>query len=263
MHRYDADIEHLSRLETNYLLKLKPICCLMKRWALIASYKKNMAATPSSSNSASTRKKRSPKLQLPSFTGLYTEWMSSIDLSRASVDGNNQLSDSEKLNYLKDCLVDDAAKLIASVTITNANYSIAMKLLNESNENKRCIVQAHLKALWTQPPMQSESVVGLRNGKTWQDFWTREVVPLEWVLLKNSSKIRFPWKLSRIKSPYHRQCMWWYLSRQSQVVILPIVSQNACLWSPEICTTKTSLFQLSSCRPQCWFIYFKIHLQRM
>ena len=72
---------------------------------------------------------RLPKLQLPSFTGMYTEWTSFIDLFKASVDDNNQLSDSEKLNYLKVCLVGDAAKLIASVTITDANYGIAMKLL--------------------------------------------------------------------------------------------------------------------------------------
>ena len=86
-----------------------------------------------------------------------------VDLFKASIDGNNQLSDSEKLNYLKVCLVGNAAKLITSVTITDANYGIAMKLLHERYENKRCIVQAHLKAIWTQPPMRNESAVDLRK----------------------------------------------------------------------------------------------------
>ena len=45
----------------------------------------------------------------------------------------------------------------------DANYGIAMKLLHERYENKRCIVQAHLKAIWTQPPMRNESAVGLRK----------------------------------------------------------------------------------------------------
>ena len=94
---------------------------------------------------------------------MYTEWLSFIDFFKASVDGNNQLSDSDKLNYLKVRLVGDAAKLIASVTITDANYCIAMKLLHERYENKRCIVQAHLKAIWTQLPMLKESAVGLRK----------------------------------------------------------------------------------------------------
>ena len=114
---------------------------LVRCEALITNYKKSMAATPSSSNSVSTGTIRLLKLHLPSSTGLYTEWMSFIDLFKASVDGNNQLSDSENMNYLKFCLVGDAAKLIASVTKT----------------------QAHLKAIWTQSPTRSESAVGLRK----------------------------------------------------------------------------------------------------
>ena len=106
---------------------------------------------------------RLAKLQLPCFTGLYTGWMSFFDLFKASVDGNNQSSDSEKLKYLKVCLVGDAAKLIASVTITDANYGIAMKLLHERYENKRCTVQAHLKAIWSENPMRSQSVACLRK----------------------------------------------------------------------------------------------------
>ena len=171
VHRYDAEIELLiedenelaTEIETNLLFDEKVSVAIARCEALIANYKKNMTVTPSLPNSVSSSKMRLPKLQLPSFTGLYTEWMSFIDLFRASVDGNNQLSDSEKLNYLKVCLVGDAAKLIASVTITDANYSIAMKLLHERYENKRCIVQAHLKAIWTQPSMRSESAVGLRK----------------------------------------------------------------------------------------------------
>ena len=86
--------------------------------------------------------------------------MSFKDLFKASVDGKNQMSDSRKVKYLKFCSVGDAAKMIASVTKTDANYGIAMKLLHERYENKRCIVQDQLKAIWTQPPTRSETVVG-------------------------------------------------------------------------------------------------------
>ena len=120
VHRYDAEIELLiedenelaTEIETN-LFDEKVSVAIARFEALIATYKKGMAATPSSSNSGSTSKMRRPKVQIPSFTGLYTEWTSLIDLFKASVDGNNQLSDSGKLNYLKVCLVGDAAKLIA------------------------------------------------------------------------------------------------------------------------------------------------------
>ena len=38
-----------------------------------------------------------------------------------------------------------------------------MKLFRKRYENKRCIVQAHLKTIWMQLPMRSVSAVGLRK----------------------------------------------------------------------------------------------------
>ena len=71
--------------------------------ALIDNYKKRTAArtnsSPQSSYSpSSTSSLKLPKLQLPSFSGSYTEWNSFRDLFNASVDSNTQLSNSEKLN---------------------------------------------------------------------------------------------------------------------------------------------------------------------
>ena len=89
--------------------------------------------------------------------------MSFIDLFRASVDKNTQLTNSEKLNYLKACVKGDAAKLINSITITDSDYTIAMDLLIERYENKRSIVQAHLQKNWGQRNMRLESAAGLRK----------------------------------------------------------------------------------------------------
>ena len=85
--------------------------------------------------------------------------MSFLHLFKASVDTNSQLSNFETLNYLKACLNGDAAKLIASALITDANFRIAMRTLHDRYENKRCIVQAHLKAIRTQPSLRNESLV--------------------------------------------------------------------------------------------------------
>ncbi len=62
-----------------------------------------------------------PKLALPTFTGSYTDWMSFADLFHAAVDSNQSLTKSEKLNYLKACVKGDAATLISSIAITQAN----------------------------------------------------------------------------------------------------------------------------------------------
>ena len=47
--------------------------------------------------------------------------------------------------------------------ITDANYEIALTLLRDRYENKRCIVQAHLKLIWSQPSMKCESGLGLQK----------------------------------------------------------------------------------------------------
>ena len=67
------------------------------------------------------------------------------------------------LNYLRACLKGDAAKLICSLMITDANHEIALTLLRKRYENKRCIVQGHLKVIWSQPSLKYESGLGLRK----------------------------------------------------------------------------------------------------
>ena len=66
-----------------------------------------------------TCKFRLPELELLTFTGAYTDWMSFIDLFKASLDSDSQLANSEKLNYFRACVKGDAAKLISSITLTD------------------------------------------------------------------------------------------------------------------------------------------------
>ena len=81
----------------------------------------------------------------------------------AAVNSNTQLSDSEKINYLRACLQGDAAKLIRSVAITDANYPIALGLLKERYANKRSIVQSQLQSISSQPSMKVESATDLKK----------------------------------------------------------------------------------------------------
>ena len=57
----------------------------------------------------------------------------------------------------------EAARIISSISITDANYNIALTLLKVRYENKRSIIQAHLQAIWTQPVLKTESALGLRK----------------------------------------------------------------------------------------------------
>ena len=178
IHKFDADIELMTEDEDELANELEPqtefhvsaSVTIASLTALIENYQKErdrpareFPKDPSLSSSATSNRLKLPKLQLPTFTGSYTDWMSFFDLFKASVDFNTHFSYSGKLNYLKACKKGEAARLIRSISITDANYNIAFALLKDRYENKRSIIQAHLQAIWSQPVLKTESVLGLRK----------------------------------------------------------------------------------------------------
>ena len=104
-----------------------------------------------------------PKLDLPTFSGDYLPWTSFFDLFTGAVHNNGTLQNSQKLQYLKASLKGDAAKLLASVTITDANYSVAMKMLRDRYQNNRMILRAHVHAISTQKQLTNETAKDLRQ----------------------------------------------------------------------------------------------------
>ena len=104
-----------------------------------------------------------PKLDLPTFSGDYLSWTSFFDLFTGAVHNNGTLQNSQKLQYLIASLKGDAAKLLASVTITDANYSVAMKMLRDRYQNNRMILRAHVHAISTQKQLTNETAKDLRQ----------------------------------------------------------------------------------------------------
>ena len=132
-----------------------------------AKFEKKVASSgPSSSfasSSASENSVKLPKLDLPSFSGRYTEWMSFIDLFTASVDSNRTLSDAQKLQYLKTSVKEEPHRLISSLTITNTNYSVALNILRKRYENKKVIVREHIHSIVSFNAIKSENPTLLRK----------------------------------------------------------------------------------------------------
>ena len=124
-----------SEIDSSALFDEKASIAIARLESRINTYKQKAlsrrTSTSDVTSGTTTSKMKLPKLQLPSFTGSYTEWTSIVDLFRASVDSNMQLTKSEKLNYLRACLKGDAAKLTSSLMITDAIYEIALTLLRE------------------------------------------------------------------------------------------------------------------------------------
>ena len=117
------------------------------------------AAAPSSGSLTT----KLPKLTLPSFSGEYTQRVSFWDQFTTLVDSKRDMTNVEKLSYLKLSLKGDAAQIVSSLLVTDANYDIAKRKLEERYNNKRSIVKAHLAAIHALPAVKKESSVELRK----------------------------------------------------------------------------------------------------
>lgn len=104
-----------------------------------------------------------PTINLPRFNGAFDQWITFRDVFLSVIHDNNKLTNVQKFHYLKSSLQGDASQIIQSLELSSDNYENAWKLLVERFENKRLIVQGHVKALFELLPVQKESSVKLRQ----------------------------------------------------------------------------------------------------
>ncbi|ELU16834.1 hypothetical protein CAPTEDRAFT_214283, partial [Capitella teleta] len=113
--------------------------------AVESSSRRFRAATPAASLAGSTSSSsgvRLPKLQLPSFAGEAMEWPSFWEQFEIAV----HLTDVDEVNkftYLKSCLKGEASRAIEGLSLTRANYNIAVDLLKSRYERRELLVVAH------------------------------------------------------------------------------------------------------------------------
>ena len=89
---------------------------------------------------------RLPKLTLPTFSGDPLTWQTFWDSFEAAVDSNPTLSSVQKFNYLKAQLQADAARAIAGLPLTEANYVQSIALLKQRFGQPQRLINAHIQA---------------------------------------------------------------------------------------------------------------------
>lgn len=115
------------------------------------------AQAPAAPSSSMIPTVRLPALELPSFGGNLQEWVSFRDIFESAVGNSSHLSKSQKLTYLKTCLVGEAAKHIRSLVLSDANYDIAWKALTDRYQNERELLFSILRRMMNQPNVSSTS----------------------------------------------------------------------------------------------------------
>ncbi|GFV13755.1 uncharacterized protein TNCV_2500891 [Trichonephila clavipes] len=100
-----------------------------------------------------------PEIPLPVFKGRYDEWHRFKSQFDNIITNNNDLSESQKLNYLKASLHGDA-KLLEAVDDSLESLIIALKTRFENN---RLLTETHINAILEIEKLTSESARDIRS----------------------------------------------------------------------------------------------------
>lgn len=102
-----------------------------------------------------------PKIELPVFSGGYEDWYTFHDTFDKLIHSNDNLKDIEKFHYLRSSLKDKASEIIQSIEVTTDNYQEAWTAIRERFDNKRWIIQKHVKAIFEASALSRENPVAL------------------------------------------------------------------------------------------------------
>ncbi|XP_064649968.1 uncharacterized protein LOC135501660 [Lineus longissimus] len=129
------------------------------------------ASCASNSSMASMGRVRLPKLELPTFSGVITEWQSFWDQFTALVDENESIPEISKFSYLSSLLEGEAKCVIKGLPVTEENYHIASKLLTDRYGRRERIIFTHVQALLNASMPghgQGGKMVGNRVSALWR-----------------------------------------------------------------------------------------------
>lgn len=104
-----------------------------------------------------------PPIPIPKFNGNVEQWSSFHDLFNSMVHNKNNISNVQKMHYLRACLEGEAENLIRSYNVTDANYEEAWDVLNQRYNQKRIIINAHMDKFLNLSKSVTESADALRH----------------------------------------------------------------------------------------------------
>ncbi|XP_064212957.1 uncharacterized protein LOC107399201 [Tribolium castaneum] len=106
---------------------------------------------------------RLPKIDLPTFDGAYEKWLAFRDMFNSLIHSNLTLPKVQKFHYLRSSLKGEAANIVQSLEVCDESYDAAWSLLEDRYDNKRLIINNHLKGITNITPLLKESSSGLRS----------------------------------------------------------------------------------------------------
>ena len=105
-----------------------------------------------------------PKIEVPTFDGDLLNWRYFWEQFENTIHNKTQLTDIDKLTYLRDALKDSPARYVVSgLTQTAESYGEAIKCLQERYDRPRVLHQAHVRKIQEATPLKTGSGPELRR----------------------------------------------------------------------------------------------------
>jgi len=80
-----------------------------------------------------------------------------------SIYSNIYFSNTQRFQYLRASLTGDANAVISSLELSDAYYDVAWSILRDRYDNKRIIIQTHVKAIMDLPAMAKENSIDFKR----------------------------------------------------------------------------------------------------
>ena len=110
-----------------------------------------------SSNKFISKTVKLPALKLEIFDGKQENWQTFYENFDWAINKNTELSDIQKMTYLRNLVKGQALSAITELTLSNENYSVALNILKNRFSNKQLLISIHMKKL------SPEKVKDVRN----------------------------------------------------------------------------------------------------
>ncbi|XP_018300724.1 uncharacterized protein [Mycetomoellerius zeteki] len=107
------------------------------------------------------RRIKLPEAPLLTFDGKFENWLSFKNAFSSMIGAQTDLTDVDKLYYLKSALTGEAGNKIKIFSIDGASYTKAWDLLERSYEVKRILIMRHLATMVNLPTVEKENTNGL------------------------------------------------------------------------------------------------------
>ena len=119
-----------------------------------------------------------PKIEISKFSGDIKAFRPFLDLYKALIHENPDISNIEKFNYLSSFLEGPALALVQCTPMSAQNYVTAYESLIERYDNPRLIALAHLKAIDEAPTLNSSNKT-LNNVRSLIDAFNENIAALK------------------------------------------------------------------------------------